>query len=103
MKKIEVNNFLLYTTGLICIDFEYGKEELFLNVDIDLAMMLKMMRKEGLKEADIQRLSDSGQPIHFEKVTLILFEEDGKRGSFYTSEVFDDPDDPNVFHVELKE
>lgn len=103
MKKIEVKDFLLFTTGLICIDWKYGKEELFLNVDLDLAMMLKMMKMEGITEADVERCSTESRPIHFKKVTLVLFEEDGKHGSFYTSESFDEDDDPDVFHVEIKE
>ena len=64
MKKIEVKNFKLYTTAVISIEW---KQEL-LNVNLDLAMMLKMMRMEGLTEADIERYSKNGQPIPFKKV-----------------------------------
>ena len=103
MKKIEVNNFLLYTTGLICIDFEYGKDELFLNVDIDLAMMLKMMHMEGLTEENIDYYSRAGEPIPFKKVTLILFQDDDKPGQYYTDESFEEDDDPTVFYVEIKD
>jgi hypothetical protein len=103
MKKVEVKNFSLYTTGLICIDWNNGQENLFLNVDLDLAMMLKMMKIEGLTENDITKWSESAQPIRFKKVTLLLFEEDGKKGSYYTSDVFTEDDDPTVFHVEIKE
>ena len=99
MKKIEVKNFKLYTTAVISIEW---KEEL-LNVNLDLAMMLKMMHLEGLTEADIQRYSKQGQPIPFKKVTLILFQDDGKPGQYYTDESFDEDDDPTVFYVEIKD
>ena len=99
MKKIEVKNFKLYTTAVISIEW---KEDL-LNVNLDLAMMLKMMKMEGLTEADIQRFSEKGLPIPFKKVTLILFQDDDKPGQYYTDESFDEEDDPTVFYVEIKE
>ena len=99
MIKIEVKNFKLYTTAVISIEW---KQEL-LNVNLDLAMMLKMMRMEGLTEADIERYSKNGQPIPFKKVTLILFQDDNKPGQYYTDESFDEEDDPTVFYVEIKE
>ena len=88
MIKIEVKNFKLYTTAVISIEW---KQEL-LNVNLDLAMMLKMMRMEGLTEADIERYSKNGQPIPFKKV-----------GQYYTDESFCEDDDPTVFYVEIKE
>lgn len=99
MKKIEVKNFKLYTTAVITIEW---KNEL-LNVDLDLAMMLKMMRLEGLTENDIDYYSRAGQPIPFKKVTLYLFQDDDKPGQYYTDESFDEDDDPTVFYVEIKE
>lgn len=99
MKKVEVKNFKLYTTAVISIEW---KQEL-LNVNLDLAMMLKMMRMEGLTEADIERYSKNGQPIPFKKVTLVLFQDDEKPGQYYTDESFDEDDDPTVFYVEIKE
>ena len=99
MKKIEVKNFKLYTTAVISIEW---KQDL-LNVNLDLAMMLKMMHMEGLTEADIERYSQNGQPIPFKKVTLILFQDDNKPGQYYTDESFDEEDDPTVFYVEIKE
>ena len=99
MKKVEVKNFKLYTTAVISIEW---KQDL-LNVNLDLAMMLKMMRMEGLTEADIERYSQNGQPIPFKKVTLILFQDDDKPGQYYTDESFEEEDDPTVFYVEIKE
>ena len=98
MKPVEIKHFKLYTTAVISIEW---KQQL-LNVNIDLAMMLKMMALEGLTEQDIQRFSDEGKPIPFKKVTLLLFEEDGKPGQYYTDESFCEEDDPTVFYVELK-
>lgn len=99
MKKIEAKNFHLYTTAVISIEW---KQEL-LNVNLDLAMMLKMMRMEGLTEEDIVKYSNNGQPIPFKKVTLILFQDDDKPGQYYTDESFEEDDDPTVFYVEIKE
>ena len=99
MKKIEVKNFKLYTTAVISIEW---KQEL-LNVNLDLSMMLKMMRLEGLTEANIDYYSRAGQPIPFKKVTLYLFQDEGKPGQYYTDESFEEDDDPTVFYVEIKE
>lgn len=89
----------MYTTAVISIEW---KKEL-LNVNLDLAMMLKMMRMEGLTEEDIVKYSNNGQPIPFKKVTLILFQDDDKPGQYYTDESFEEDDDPTVFYVEIKE
>ena len=99
MKKIEVKNFKLYTTAVVSIEW---KQEL-LNVNLDLSMMLKMMRLEGLTEANIDYYSRAGQPIPFKKVTLLLFQDDDKPGQYYTDESFCEDDDPTVFYVEIKE
>jgi len=99
MKKIEVKNFRLYTTAVICIEWKGD----LLNVNLDLALMLKMMKMEGLTEADIVRYSQQGQPIPFKKVSLYLFQEDNKPGQYCTDESFDEDDDPIVFYVEIKE
>lgn len=97
MKTVEVKNFKLYTTAVISIEW---KKEL-LNVNLDLAMMLKMMDIEGLTKNDIQKYSDEGKPIPFKKVTLKLFTDDNKPGQYYTDESFCEEDDPTVFYVEL--
>jgi hypothetical protein len=99
MKTVEVKNFKLYTTAVISVEW---KQE-FLNVNLDLALMLKMMEIEGLTQKEIQRYSDEGKPIPFKKVTLLLFEEDGKPGQYYTDEAFCEDDDPTVFYVEVKD
>ena len=98
MKSVEVKNFKLYTTAVISIEW---KQEL-LNVNLDLAMMLEMMKIEGLTPEDIQRYSEAGKPIPFKKVTLLLFVEDDKPGQYYTDESFCEEDDPTVFYVEIK-
>ena len=66
-------------------------------------MMLKMMHLEGLTEENIKYYSQAGQPIPFRKVTLLLFQDDGKPGQYYTDESFCEDDDPTVFYVEIKE
>lgn len=99
MKAVEVKNFKLYTTAVISIEW---KQEL-LNVNLDLAMMLKMMEMEGLSKQDIERYSAEGKPIPFKKVVLKLFTDDDKPGQYYTDESFCEDDDPTVFYVEIKE
>ena len=94
MKKVEV-----YTTAVISIEWKGD----LLNVNLDLAMMLKMMHIEGLTEENIQYYSRAGEPIPFKKVTLILFQDDDKPGQYYTDESFEEDDDPTVFYVEIKE
>ena len=99
MKKVEVKNFKLYTTAVISIEWKGD----LLNVNLDLAMMLKMMHIEGLTEENIQYYSKAGQPIPFKKVTLILFQDDDQPGQSYPDESFEEDDDPTVFYVEIKE
>ena len=99
MKKVEVKNFKLYTTAVISIEW---KEDL-LNVNLDLDMMLKIMRMEVLTEKNIEYYSQAGEPIPFKKVTLLLFQDDDKPGQYYTDESFEEEDDPTVFYVEIKE
>ena len=99
MKKVEVKNFKLYTTAVISIEWKGD----LLNVNLDLAMMLKMMHIEGLTEENIQYYSRAGQPIPFKKVTLILFQDDDKPGQYYTDESFCEDEDPTVFYVEINE
>lgn len=99
MKKVEVKNFKLYTTAVISIEWKGD----LLNVNLDLAMMLKMMRMEGLTEENIDYYSRAREPIPFKKVTLILFQDDDKPGQYYTDESFEEEDDPTVFYVEIKD
>ena len=99
MKTVEVKNFKLYTTAVISIEW---KQEL-LNVNLDLAMMLKMMEMEGLSQKDIEKYSTEGKPIPFKKVVLNLFTDDNKPGQYYSDESFCEEDDPTVFYVEIKD
>ena len=36
MKKVEIKDFELYTTGIVRIAWKEGKKDMFLNVDLDL-------------------------------------------------------------------
>lgn len=102
MKEIEIRDFELYTTGIISIAWKDNNYDKFINVDLDLASMLIMLKKEGLTFDDVQRISNNQEPIVFHKVTLVLFQDDDKEGQYYTSDCFDEEDDPTVFHVEIK-
>ena len=44
MKTVEIKNFELYTTGVISIAWTEQGEDIFLNVDLDLAAILKMLK-----------------------------------------------------------
>lgn len=103
MKTVEVKNFELYTTGVISIAWKEGDEDIFINVDLDLAMMLKMLKMEGLSYEKVQQISESQQPLKFKTVTLLLFQDDDKPGQYYTTECMFEDDELDVFHVEIKE
>ena len=103
MKEVEITDFELFTTGIISIAWKDKDGDKFINVDLDLASMLLMLKKEGLTYDDVQRISESEKPIVFHKVTLLLYQDEDKEGQYYTSECFDNEDDPTVFHVEVKE
>ena len=103
MKTVEVKNFELYTTGVISIAWTEKGEDIFLNVDLDLAALLKMLKIEGLSYEKVQQMSENQKPLVFKKVTLLLFQDDDKPGQYYTSECMFEDDELDVFHVEIKE
>lgn len=102
MKTVEIKDFELYTTGIVSIAWRDKNGDNFINVDLDLAAMLQMMKIEGLTPEKVQEASAKEKPLVFHKVVLLLYQEDGKPGQYYTSECFDDEDDPVVFHAEIK-
>ncbi|MBR5603142.1 MAG: hypothetical protein IKY27_03145 [Bacteroidales bacterium] len=103
MKAVEIKNFELYTTGVISIAWSEKGEDVFLNVDLDLAALLKMLKMEGISYEKVQQVSESQQPLKFKKVTLLLFQDDDKPGQFYTSECMFEDDEIDIFHAEIKE
>lgn len=103
MKTVEIKNFELYTTGVISIAWKEDGEDVFINVDLDLASMLKMLKIEGLSYDKVQQLSENQQPLTFKKVTLLLFQDDDKPGQYYTTECMFEDDDLDIFHAEIKE
>lgn len=103
MKTVEIKNFELYTTGVISIAWTEKGEDIFLNVDLDLAALLKMLKIEGISYEKVQQVSESQQPLKFKKVTLLLFQDDDKPGQYYTSECMFEDDEIDIFHVEIKE
>lgn len=103
MKNVEIRNFELYTTGVISIAWKEKGEDNFINVDLDLAAMLKMLKIEGLSFEKVQQLSEEQKPITFKKVVLLLFQDDDKPGQYYTSECMFEDDDLDIFHAEIKE
>lgn len=80
MKKIEIRDFELYTTGIISIAWKEGGSDMFLNVDLDLAAMMKLLKIEGITYEKVQQLSNNQKPITFHKASVYLFQEDGKPG-----------------------
>ncbi len=102
MTNKEIRNFELYTTGIISIAWKDGDEDKFINIDLDLAAMMRMLQIEGLEYKDVKKASDEERPLVFHKAVIILFQEDDRPGQYYTSECFDDEDDPVVFHAEVK-
>lgn len=55
MKEIEIKDFELYTAGIISVAWNDGKEDKFINVDLDLSMMLQMIDIEGLSHNDVKK------------------------------------------------
>ncbi|MBE6346009.1 MAG: hypothetical protein IJE76_00945 [Bacteroidales bacterium] len=103
MKTVEIKNFELYTTGVISIAWKEKDEDIFINVDLDLAALLKMLKIEGLSYEKVQQMSENQKPLVFKKVTLLLFQDDDKPGQYYTSECMFEDDDLDIFHAEIKE
>ena len=103
MRTLEIKNYELYTTGVISIAWKEGDEDIFINVDLDLEALLKMLKMEGISYEKVQQVSESQQPLKFKKVTLLLFQDDDKPGQFYTSECLFDDDEIDIFHAEIKE
>ena len=103
MKTVEIKNFELYTTGVISIAWKEKDEDIFINVDLDLAALLKMLKIEGLSYEKVQQMSENQKPLVFKKVTLLLFQDDDKPGQYYTSECTFEDDDLDIFHAEIKE
>lgn len=103
MKTVEVSNFTLYTAGVFTIEFKRGNEFIGLNVDLDLAAVLRLLKIEGISLDKVQEMSRKCQPLQFKKAVLLLFEEEDLPGQYYTSDICEDEDDPLLFHAELKE
>ena len=103
MKTVEIKNFELYTTGVISIAWKEKDEDIFINVDLDLAALLKMLKIEGFSYEKVQQMSENQKPLVFKKVTLLLFQDDDKPGQYYTSECMFEDDDLDIFHAEIKE
>ena len=103
MKTVEIKNFELYTTGVISIAWTENGEDIFLNVDLDLAALLKMLKMEGISYEKVQQVSESQQPLKFKKVTLLLFQDDDKPGQYYTTECMFEDDEIDINNTEKKE
>lgn len=102
MKEKEIRDFELFTTGIISIAWRDGKEDRFINIDLDLAALMNLLHIEGLRYEDVKRASDEQRPLVFHKARIILYQEEGKPGQYCTSECFDSEDDPIVFHADVK-
>lgn len=103
MKTIEIKDFELFTTGIISIAWKEDEEDKFINVDLDLATMLKLLKIEGISYEKVQQLSDNQKPLTFHKAILLLFQDDDKPGQYYTSESMFEDDGIDIFHAEIKE
>ncbi len=102
MKKVEIKDFELYTTGIISIAWKEGGKDIFLNVDLDLAAMMKLCRIEGLSYEKVQQLSDNQKPIVFHKASVYLFQEDDLPGQYCLSEAMFEDDDIDIYYCEIK-
>ena len=89
MKKIEIRDFELFTTGIISIAWREGGQDMFLNIDLDLAALLRLLKIEGISYEKVQKLSMNQEPITFHKASKYWSQEQGKgrecrlRGAMY--------------------
>jgi len=102
MKKIEIKDFELFTTGIISIAWKEGGKDMFLNVDLDLAAMLKLLKIEGISYEKVQQLSDNQEPITFHKASVYLFQEDDRPGQYCLSEAMFEDDGIDIYYAEIK-
>lgn len=102
MKDLEIKNFDLSYDGMYFISWENKK----IRVYLELNTILKMLEIEGLSYKDVNQKLKTWEPLHFNKVKMVVFvfEEDNK--TFYrTSEFSDeylDVDDITMIEIELK-
>lgn len=83
MKTIEIKDFELFTTGIISIAWKKGKEDKFINLDLDLATILKLLKIENISYEKVQQLSDNQKHLTFHKAILLLFQNDDNSGQYY--------------------
>ena len=102
MKKIEIKDFELFTTGIISIAWKDGKKDMFMNVDLDLAAMMKLCKIEGISYEKVQQFSDNQQPLTFHKASVYLFQEDDRPGQYCLSEAMFEDDDIDIYYCEIK-
>lgn len=102
MKKIEIHDFELYTTGIISIAWKEGDNDMFLNVDLDLASMMELLKIEGITYEKVQQLSKNQQPITFHKASVYLFQEDDRPGQYCLSESMFEDDGIDIYYAEVK-
>lgn len=103
MKKIEIRNFELFTTGIISIAWKEGNKDMFLNVDLDLAAMMRLLQIEGITYDRVRQLSENQQPITFHKASLYLYQEDDRPGQYCLSESMFEDDGIDIYYAEVKE
>lgn len=103
MKKIEIRDFELFTTGIISIAWREGGQDMFLNIDLDLAALLRLLKIEGISYEKVQKLSMNQEPITFHKASIYLFQEEGKPGQYCLSESMFDDDGIDIYYTEIKE
>lgn len=102
MKKVEIKDFELYTTGIISIAWKEGKKDMFLNVDLDLAAMMKLCKIEGISYETVQKLSADQKPLTFHKASIYLFQEDDSPGQYCLSEAMFEDDGIDIYYAEIK-
>lgn len=87
MKEIEITNFELSYDGMYFIRWNNHIIRVFLELNI----ILKMLKIEGLTHDNVNDIISSWQPIKFNKVTMIVTGEDNEgKLTLVTSEFSDE-------------
>lgn len=86
MEKIEIKNFELSYVGMYFIKWDNHKFRVFLELNV----ILKMIKIEGLTFEDIDKSIKSWNPIKFTKVTMtVTGENKGDKLTLLTSDMSD--------------
>lgn len=103
MKEIEITNFDLWYDGMYNIKWNDQQLKVFL----ELNTILKMLQIEGIGYEQLNEIIEFGEPLHFNKVTMIMTGEEENGKLYFTTSEFGDSYSEGagitLFEINLKE